>query len=1183
MSEREDLEQAIATVEAQRASLGDDAVDAVLEGLRQKLAELETDDSRNRQEIDTQTSARERRIVTVLFCDVAGSTELAEQLDPEAWAELMNEAFGYLTEPIDLYGGTVARLMGDAILAFFGAPVAHEDDPYRAVRASLAILENIQPYQEKLKRERGLDFMVRVGINTGLVVTGRIGSKRYDEYTALGDAVNLAARMEQTAEPGTIQITEKTYKLVGSYFRCRPLGAISVKGKSEPVQAYRVLGRVAQPDRAQALSEHRVRSPLVGRELEFSTARDSVRHVLAGQGSILFVIGEAGVGKSRLLAELHQASVKEPLNWLEGRTLSYGQSISYWPFQEILWAFAGIKEDDREAEAVQKLEREIRQLFGEETTEILPFLASLISLEVEGEYAERIRYLDGEATGHQIYLATRRFFERLALSRPTVIMFEDLHWADESSALLLEHLLPLVERFPLLFIISSRPYRQSPLTRLQEVALRDHPALYLGLNLTPLSQPESTQLAQNLMDIDQLPADVQTMIVNKASGNPFFLEEIIRSLISTGDVVYNIEDGRWQAATKLETIYIPDTVQGVIMARVDRLDDDVRRILQTAAVVGRSFFYRVLEAVGQMDAALDRNLAELEQVELIRKKQVVPELVYIFKHALAQETTYQSILLRKRRELHAQVGQAIEKLFSERLEEFYGVLAYHYARAEMWEKAQEYLFKAGDKAGQIAADAEALDHYQQALEAYSRVFGDRWDPVQRAVLARKMGEAYFRRGEHELALDQFGQALKLLGRPPIPAAGRATYRVIAGELLRQISHRLLPRLFVKPPSEEVSLAVKEEARIHNLLGWVFLFSERERFFWASLRRLNFAEQSGYLAGAASGGAAFAVVCDLIPLLQIAEGYHRRAVALAEQSGDLNALGIAHQAQGFYDLNLGEFESSIAHVRRSEKVFRQNGDLHGLGNAIDLLAWNNIHQGYLNESFGYIEELISTGQDGADPQLECWGFISRGLAQLQLGQLDAAVTDLRAGIRLANMLPDYYWKILAQAFLGQCYARQGKWDQAIESLDEGEKVHADRGIAGPALYFLRIGQAEAYLMAAEERAENEREAQLKKAGRACKTALKLSKSYRLYTAEAQRMSGIYHWILGKPDVARESWQRSLALAKELGLHYELGVTHLEMGRRLNDRSHLERAEKILSKIGAAWHLAQLQDALSAADK
>ncbi|MDX1413244.1 MAG: adenylate/guanylate cyclase domain-containing protein, partial [Candidatus Promineifilaceae bacterium] len=1116
MSKREDLVEAIATVEAQRALLGDEAVDAVLDGLRRELAELAVIESQILPPAEAQTTGGERRIVTVLFCDVTGSTKLAETLDPEVWTEIMDEALDYLIEPVDRFDGTVARLTGESILAFFGAPKAHEDDPQRAVEASLAILRNIQPFRRTVKRERGLDFNVRVGINTGLVVTGRVGSKVHDEYTALGDAANIAARMEQTAAPGTIQISEKTYRLVASQFDCVPLGEIPVKGKSKPVPAYRVLGRSSQAERVGG-SVKEIRSVMVGRESEFSKARDAITQLLQGTGGVLFIVGQAGVGKSRLAAEVRQDSPLESLNWLEGRTLSYGQNISYWPFQDIIWSYASIYEEDSEEQAWQKLKTAVENNFGAESIDILPFLSRLISLEARDEYAERIRHLDGEAMGHQIYLAARRFFERLALNRPTALVFEDVHWIDESSAALLEHILPLFARLPILFIITSRPYHDAPLELLRRAVSEEHEAQFTELFLQPLTQQESAQLAQNLLNVGQMPADVQRMIIGKASGNPFFLEEILRSLIDTGGVVYDPVSDRWQATTQIRNLAIPDNVQGLIMARVDRLDHDVRRVLQAAAVIGRSFFFRVLEAMDFVDAALDRYLADLENAELIRKKQLLPELEYIFNHALVQETTYEAMLFRKRRELHARVGQAIEEIFADRLEEFYGVLAYHYARAEEWEKAQEYLFKAGDQAGQVAADAEALAHYQQALAAYERVFGASWDPVQRAVLARKMGEAYFRRGEHDQALDQFQAAFKLLGQPPVPEPHLPTILAIGRELLSQLMHRLLPGTFVKESSDEVSLAVQETARIHNLLGWIFLFSERERFLWASVRRLNFAETSGYRPAAAAGGAAFAVVWDLLPKMSWAEGYHSRAVALAEASGNANALGITYQGMGFHRLHLGYFEQSLDCVRRSEKVLRQAGDLHGLGNALSMIAFNHIHQGFLLESLPYVEELISTGEDGADPQLVCWGSIGRGIVRNRLGLLEEAATDFEEGLHLASILPDHYWHILGQAFYGQCLLWQEKLDEAFAALDEGERVYQKRGIGGPTLYHLRANQAEAHLFAAAHD-DGQRAAHLKQANRASKTAFKLSRQYRLFRAEAYRLSGTVQWMQGKIDRA-----------------------------------------------------------------
>ena len=326
----------------------------------------------------------ERRVVTMLFCDVAGSTAASGPLDPEDWAEIMNCAFQHLITPVYRHEGTLARLMGDAVLGFFGPPIAHEDDPQRAVLAGLEIIRGIRPYSAQVRDNWGLDFNVRVGINTGLVVVEEVGSDLRVEYTALGDAVNLAARMEQIAEPGTVQITEDTHKLIAPLFEFEDLGGLRVKGKDEPVPAYRVLRQKAQPGRLRGLDAKGIGSPLVGRSAELEAVNGRVERLSNGQGGVVFVIGEAGLGKSRMMDEVRRHSGetngRTPSQWLQGHTLSFGQKISYWPFQDILRQKAGITENDSETETWHKLESSVSALFGERSAEVLPYLASLLSL-----------------------------------------------------------------------------------------------------------------------------------------------------------------------------------------------------------------------------------------------------------------------------------------------------------------------------------------------------------------------------------------------------------------------------------------------------------------------------------------------------------------------------------------------------------------------------------------------------------------------------------------------------------------------------------------------------------------------------------------------------------------------------------------------------------------------------------
>jgi class 3 adenylate cyclase len=465
--------------------------------------------------------AGERRIVTVLFCDIKGSTGLAEMLDPEEWAEIMNGAFKYLIEPVYRYEGTLARLMGDAILAFFGAPVGHEDDPQRAVLAGLDIVEGMEVYREQMKRERNIDLNVRIGINTGLVVVGEVGSDLRVEYTAMGDAVNLAARMEQTAEPGTVQISGNTYKSVSNLFEFKPLGEIEVKGKTEPVEAYQALRPLegAVPTRG----IEGLRSPMVGRERELSALRGAVDSLIQGRGQIVSVMGEAGLGKSRLVSEMRNQAVNQ-VQWYEGRSLSYETSTPYAPFIDLFDSMFGLRTEDSDEEKYGKLKARLGEMIPGQGEGIAPYLAAMYGMKLSGDDDERVRYLEPLALRGRIFYAMGSLVQALASAGPVVLVFEDLHWTDHTSLELIESLLPLTENLPLMLLAIFRPQAQDPSWHFHEVASRDYAHSYTPVTLQPLDESDSRQLVANLLEIEDLPERVRALILKKAEGNPFFVE-----------------------------------------------------------------------------------------------------------------------------------------------------------------------------------------------------------------------------------------------------------------------------------------------------------------------------------------------------------------------------------------------------------------------------------------------------------------------------------------------------------------------------------------------------------------------------------------------------------------------------------------------------------------------------------
>jgi class 3 adenylate cyclase/tetratricopeptide (TPR) repeat protein len=657
----------------------------------------------------------------MVFCDIQGSTTAAGQLDPEDWHEIVNGAFEHMISPIYKYEGTIARLMGDGILAFFGAPISHEDDPQRAILSCLEILHGIQLYREKIKLEWGIPVNVRIGINTGLVVVGEVGSDLRMEYTALGDAINLAARMEQTAVPGTIQVSENTHRLVAPIFEFEDLGKIEVKGKLDPVQAYRVLGQKNTPGQIRGIEG--LDSPLIGRDAELQTLHSAILELFEGCGQIISVQGEAGLGKSRLISEMQSSpspnsDERRQLNWLEGRSLSYETKTPYSPFTDLFTQHFKLDSSHTDSEKYERILELGSKTATQQISSIAPYLASMLEIEPAGEDAERIRYLEPPQLRNKVYQAVFTYFETLATQSPLALVLDDVHWIDPTSLELVKHLLPLTEKVPILMIIIFRPRRREPSWEIHEMAARDFNHRYQSILLQPLDMDNSRELVGHLLEVDDLPIKIRTMILEKAEGNPFFVEEVIRSLLDAGLVVR--ENGHWKATQEIEHISVPDTLSAVITTRLDQLDEDARQVAQTAAVIGRQFRYSILETVHFRSDLLDQLLTDLERRELIREKNRIPHRMYMFKHTLTQETVYESLLLKKRRELHRLVAEYLERDEPDKT----NVIAWHFMEAKLPGRALPYLIKAGMKAAQTYSTEEAISLFSQAIDLFDRVDAD---------------------------------------------------------------------------------------------------------------------------------------------------------------------------------------------------------------------------------------------------------------------------------------------------------------------------------------------------------------------------------------------------------------------------------------------------------------------------
>ena len=545
----------------------------------------------------------ERKPVTALFADVVGSTALAERMDPEDWTAMMNEAFDHMSKAVFRYEGTIAQLQGDAMLAFFGAPIAHEDDPDRAVHAALEMIVATEEFSRQLRATHGLDFRIRAGINSGPVVVGNVGSDLRYEYTALGDAMNVAARMQAAAEPGTVLITAATHRFVADAFDVEDLGDIVVKGKTEPVHAYRVLAPKAVPGRKRGLERAGLESPMVGRDRQLETLKSLYDVVRAGRSRVAFLVGEPGIGKSRLLAEFRQWVTDEARadaargassTWLEGRCVSYGRNLPYHLLLDLVRSTLQIPFAGSETEARATLDRQLAAHLGDDAADTAPFLAHLLTLPLHPDEADRA-LLDPEVMQGRYVASIHRLLRAMSGRGPVVLVCEDLHWADPASVALMSQLLPLAAQHPIFFVAALRADTDSAGWRLVSAARELFGDALAELRLEPLSAAYSRDLVANLLEIESLPVAVRESILARAEGNPFFVEEVIRMLIERGVITRHAD--QWVATAEVGSIDIPETLHGLLLARIDQLPDAAKRSLRVASVIGRQFPVRVLERV----------------------------------------------------------------------------------------------------------------------------------------------------------------------------------------------------------------------------------------------------------------------------------------------------------------------------------------------------------------------------------------------------------------------------------------------------------------------------------------------------------------------------------------------------------------------------------------------------------
>jgi class 3 adenylate cyclase/tetratricopeptide (TPR) repeat protein len=857
----------------------------------------------------------ERKQVTVLFADLKGSMELLSDRDPEEARQLLDPVLERMMAAVHRYEGTVNQVMGDGIMALFGAPIAHEDHAVRACYAALAMQEAIHRYSEESRHSHGVEVQIRVGLNSGEVVVRSIGNDLHMDYTAVGQTTHLAARMEQLATPGSIRLTAETLRLAEGLVQVKPLGPVPVKGLSYPVEVFELVGVSALRQRLQA-SAARGLTRFVGRQTELEALRQALERAEASHGQLVAVVGEAGVGKSRLVYEFVHSHRLQSWLVLESASVSYGKATPYFPVIDLLKRYCHLEAHDDARTIRAKVTGQVLTL-DEALQETLPALLALLDALPEDSAFLR---LDPPQRRQRTLDALKCLLLRESHEEPLLLVFEDLHWIDTETQALLDSLVESLPTAQLLLLVNYRPEYQHGW---------GGKTYYTQLRLDALPAASAEEFLHALVGDEASLAPLRALLITRTEGNPFFLEESIRTLVETQVLVG--EPGAYRLAQALPTIQVPATVQAVLAARIDRLPPEEKRLLQTAAVIGHEVPLPLLQAIAEApEDALRRSLAHLQAAEFLYEARLFPELEYTFKHALPHEVAYGSLLQERRRALHAQIVAALEALVADRLTEQVERLAHHALRGEVWDKALPYCRQAGEKTMARAAYREAVGAFQQALRALQHLPEGR-DTIEQAI---------------DLRLDMRNALLALSDL-------RAMF-----DCLRE--------------AETLAEAIDD----HRRLGRVSLcMTEYFRMVDDSDRAIASGQQALALAESVSDFSTQVVTHSFLGLVYYTRGDYRRAIEVLRKvvisvEGDLTREHFG--LMGFPSVlsrtwlawclaEVGAFREAIAHAEAGLRIAETVNDPFSLVNANTGIGWVYLHQGALSQAIALLARGLALCQ------------------------------------------------------------------------------------------------------------------------------------------------------------------------------------------------------------------------------
>jgi len=989
----------------------------------------------------------EHRLVAVLFANILGLSQVVEGLGPGREPDItrvINRYFTTMTDNLRQFGGVVNKIdlydHGDKLLAFFGAPMAHEDDPERVVRAALAMQESLSNLGRSLPAEVGLpDVTLRqkVGISYGYVFAGYVGASWRHEYTVMGDEVNLAARLMSVSQPGEVIVSSDVRRKVQALFEFESQGEVRLKGKSAPVPIFCVRGERAIPESQRGLRG--MTSPLVGRQREWDALTAAVQNLCDGRGQVATIVGESGLGKSRLVLELRnhlQTDNPSPVRWVESRCLSFTETVSYRLFQDLLRELCAIALNASVAESWHQLRQTATRLLSPEAIpETLPFLAQFLNLPLDEAMAQKLRYLDAEALQRRTFVAFQTLLTTSARQRPLLIVLDDLHWIDHASLELLKYLLSLVNHAPVMFILLYRPEKTKPCWQIHEKVIREFEHCATNLALRRLRPGDSQTMLTNLLSLEEWSDQIRALILDRAEGNPLFLEEVLRTLINSGALVQN-RRGRWELRGNLETVAVPDTLQGVIMARLDRLREPCRWTAQIASVAGRIFPFDLLDSTisPKESDQINQCMVDLQRYEIIEESQRTPELIYAFRHTIAQEAIYHSLLARVRHRYHRKIAAYLERNRSVgrwEAENALPLIAHHAYAGQDWEKALRYQILAGQQAQKLFANADAIGHFQKALYCTDHLPAAK-TVAERQTIHAALGELLATTGQYDDALAHLLAAYAL--------AQEQGNRNSQARACRWLARVYEYRGEYPPAFEWIErglgiLAGDETAETAELFLLSGFIHTRQGDYEQALAQC---EKSLTLSEKLNEMVVMARSYDLLGLITRLRGnsaqaitYSQRAFDLFELAGDLNSQAKTHMNLANAHFDLGQWAEADHHYHQAHKIFYQLGDVYYCAVIDNNLGGIALNQGRLEEALNFYREgLQSLEKIGASAYVLGVFHMNIGAALIRKGDIEAARQQLKTSRK-------YYEQAQSRDFLPELYRHMAEAALHLRNLPEAE--------------------------------------------------------------------------------------------------------------------------------------------------